>query len=95
MTDQTRSKKYVEDKYFNPGNRLLKIKEGFITLVGWALVMGLMTVVLTSSMSAKKLHLPKILPQMSGFYDIDHLATILATLSIISFLICIFFNHYE
>lgn len=98
MIGQSGSKKFYEDKYFKPGNRALKIKEGFITLVGWAFVMGLMTLVLISSMSHIDTRLPQLLPHTQDFYAINHLAFILVTLSIISFLISIFLtimNNYR
>ncbi|WP_300561607.1 hypothetical protein [Companilactobacillus sp.] len=89
---------FYEDKYFKPGHRSLKIKEGLVTLVGWAFVMGLMTIVLISSMAHIDTHIPQLIPHTSGFYEIDHMAAILMVLSVISFLISIFLtimNNYR
>ncbi|AKP67913.1 hypothetical protein [Companilactobacillus ginsenosidimutans] len=98
MREKSRMTGFYEDKYFKPGNKSLKIKEGFITLVGWAFVMGLMTLVLISSMANIDSRLPKLIPHDSSFYEINHMAFILFTLSIISFLISIFLtimNNYR
>ncbi|KRL67304.1 hypothetical protein [Companilactobacillus versmoldensis] len=84
-----------EDKYFNPGNGFLKFKELMITIAGWIFVLSLMTFVLISIGSN---NIPSLIPHSKGLYAVNHLAIILISLSIISFLICIFLtimNNYR
>lgn len=98
MQSKTKTSGLYEDNYFKSGHRLLKIKEGLITLLGWSFVMGLMTLVLISSMANIDTKIPQLLPHTSGFYEINHMAFILISLSIISFLISIFLtimNNYR
>lgn len=98
MQKKTELPGFYEDQYFKPGHKLLKIKEGFITLIGWGFVMGLMTLVLVSSMSHIDKKLPHLFPNTAGFYEVNRLGMILLIFFIASLLISIFLtimNNYR